>query len=247
MNRYPHLFEVISNNATFAIFVLDDNRKCIFMNPAAEKLTGYKLEEIQDQPLHNYLHHSHPDGSPYPIEDCPIDRVFPQNFQEQGEEVLVHKNGSFYPIFFIASPIRENGRLGTIVEIRDISDEKAARAEHERLLDAERAAREESETIRRIGHLISAELDLQKIVQAVTDAATEITRAEFGAFFYNVLDERGESFMLYTLSGVPREKFSNFAMPRATAIFYPTFHNQGTIRSADITKDSRFGKNPPYH
>jgi signal transduction histidine kinase/ActR/RegA family two-component response regulator len=103
------------------------------------------------------------------------------------------------------------------------------------------------ETINRIGQLLSAELDQQKLVQAVTDAATELTGAEFGSFFYNVIDDQGASYMLYTLSGVPREAFSNFPMPRATALFGPTFLGEATIRIADVKKDPRYGKSEPYN
>ena len=52
--------------------------------------------------------------------------------------------------------------------------------------------------------------------------------------------------MLYTLSGVPREKFEGFPQPRATAVFAPTFHGEGIVRSDDITQDPRYGHNPPY-
>ncbi len=102
-------------------------------------------------------------------------------------------------------------------------------------------------TIHHIGQIVSAELDQQKLVQAVTDAATELTGAQFGAFFYNVYNEDGASYMLYTLSGVPREAFANFPMPRTTELFGPTFRGEGTIRIGDIKADSRYGKNPPYH
>ncbi len=103
------------------------------------------------------------------------------------------------------------------------------------------------ETIYRIGQVVSAELDLQKLVQAVTDAATDLTGAQFGSFFYNVINEDGASFMLYTLSGLPREAFANFPMPRATELFGPTFRGEGTIRLDDAHADSRYGKMPPYH
>jgi signal transduction histidine kinase/ActR/RegA family two-component response regulator len=117
-------------------------------------------------------------------------------------------------------------------------------------LDIEAQLREQSEvleTINRIGHLLSAELDQQKLVQAVTDAATELTGAHFGSFFYNVYNEQGAAYMLYTLSGVPREAFESFPMPRATKLFGPTFRGEGTIRIADVRKDPRYGKNPPHH
>ena len=60
------------------------------------------------------------------------------------------------------------------------------------------------------------------------------------------IDDKGESYTLYTLSGAPREAFAKFPMPRNTAVFAPTFNGEGIVRSADITKDPRFGKNEPY-
>ncbi len=103
------------------------------------------------------------------------------------------------------------------------------------------------ELLNEIGTAVAAELDLERAVQVVTDAATRLSGAAFGAFFYNVTDDKGESYTLYTLSGAPREAFSKFPMPRNTAVFAPTFNGEGIVRSGDITKDPRFGKNPPYH
>ena len=98
-----------------------------------------------------------------------------------------------------------------------------------------------------IGKTLASELSLEKLVQSTTDIATRVTGAQFGAFFYNVKNEKGESYALYTLSGVPREAFSKFPMPRNTAIFAPTFSGEGVVRSDDIRKDPRYGKNAPYH
>lgn len=103
------------------------------------------------------------------------------------------------------------------------------------------------ELLNKVGTAVAAELDLDRAVQVVTDAATELTGAAFGSFFYNVLDEVGESYMLYTLSGVPRDAFSRFPMPRNTAVFAPTFNGEGIVRSDDILKDPRYGRNEPHH
>jgi signal transduction histidine kinase len=83
-------------------------------------------------------------------------------------------------------------------------------------------------------------------VQAVTDTATDLTTAEFSTFFYNVKNEAGEAYTLYTISGVPREAFSKFPMPRNTEVFEPTFKGTAVVRSADITQDARYGHNAPH-
>jgi GAF domain-containing protein/anti-sigma regulatory factor (Ser/Thr protein kinase) len=104
-----------------------------------------------------------------------------------------------------------------------------------------------AETLQRIGRALVSELDLNKVVQLVTDAATELIGAQFGAFFYNVADDAGESYLLYALSGAPPEAFADFPMPRNTAIFDPTFRGEGVIRLGDVTADPRYGQNAPYY
>jgi PAS domain S-box-containing protein len=102
-------------------------------------------------------------------------------------------------------------------------------------------------TLLRVSAAVAAELDLEKAVQVVTDAATDLTGAAFGSFFYNVVNDKGESYMLYSLSGVAKEAFSQFPMPRNTKVFAPTFAGEGVVRSDDITKDPRYGQSAPHH
>ena len=102
------------------------------------------------------------------------------------------------------------------------------------------------EVLNRTGIAIGAELDLERLVQIVTDAGVELSGAQFGAFFYNVTREDGEAYTLYTLSGAPREAFAKFPMPRNTQIFEPTFRGTGPVRSPDILADPRYGKMEPY-
>ena len=115
---------------------------------------------------------------------------------------------------------------------------------------AEDRLRQESritETLHEVGTALAAELDTHKVIQTVTDAATAVTGAAFGAFFYNVVDERGESYLLYTLSGAPMEAFSDLGLPRNTPIFGPTFAGQGPVRLGDVTADPRYGTVAPHY
>ncbi|HEX7005177.1 MAG TPA: PAS domain S-box protein [Trueperaceae bacterium] len=123
--RLEALLAAVCHNTSSALFVQDENKVCIYMNPAAERLTGYSLEEVRDRPLHYLLHHSRPDGTPYPIEECPIDRALTENRRTEGEEVFVRKDGSFYHVEFATSPLRGDGGVGgNLVEVHDISRRK---------------------------------------------------------------------------------------------------------------------------
>ncbi|HEY0138436.1 MAG TPA: PAS domain S-box protein, partial [Nannocystis sp.] len=116
------LTRTITDNATSALFLMDTRQHCTFMNPAAEAMLGYTLDEVQGRPLHELIHHHHPDGRPYPISECPIDRALPQRQHERGEDVFIRKDGSFFPVAFTASPIVTDGQpVGTVIEVRDIT------------------------------------------------------------------------------------------------------------------------------
>jgi PAS domain S-box-containing protein len=102
------------------------------------------------------------------------------------------------------------------------------------------------EVLNQTGAALSAELNLERLVQIVTDAGVKLVGAQFGAFFYKNTDESGQSLLLYTLAGAPREAFERFGTPRRTSLFGPTFDGQGIVRSDDITQDPRYGRNAPH-
>ena len=89
---------------------------------------------------------------------------------------------------------------------------------------AEARLREETrivEQLNEVGRMLGADLELAHVVQKVTDFGTDLTSAAFGAFFYNVTNEEGGSYLLYTLSGAPPEAFERFPMPRNTPCSTP--------------------------
>jgi PAS domain S-box-containing protein len=202
------------------------------------------FEDEQDalgRKLHDVIHHSRPDGAHYPVEECPIYQCAAKGEAAHvPDEIFFRLDGTPVPVEYWATPIRRRGEhIGascTIVELTERKEAEAALFEESRTL----------ETLNRTGSALAAELDLERLVQMVTDAGVELTGAQFGAFFYNVLDQSGEKYLLYSLSGAERSDFDKFGMPRATAIFHPTFMGEGVVRSDDITRDERYGKNDPH-
>jgi hypothetical protein len=91
--------------------------------------------------------------------------------------------------------------------------------------------------LNRTGVAVAAELDLDRLLQSVTDAGVALTGAQFGAFFFNVRSESGDAYVLHTLSGAQRDGFATFPMPRNTPVFEPTFRGTGAVRSDDIMAD----------
>lgn len=206
-------------------------------NKAAERMFGYTREEAVGKHISLII-----PPSRLQEEEYIIGQIRSGNKVDHFETMRVAKNGQQIPISLTISPIVDNN--GTIIGAskiaRDISVQFAAKESARRYL-------ERLEIMNLVVESISEELDLNKILQKVTDATTQLTGAKFGAFFYNRTDEKGESYMLYTLSGAPREAFEKFGMPRNTAVFGPTFAGESVVRSDDITKDPRYGKNAPHY
>jgi PAS domain S-box-containing protein len=151
-------------------------------------------------------------------------------------------DGTFRPFLTRVQPLKnaEGQIIRWVGTNTDISEQHAIAKE---LGEEKRVL----ETLNRTSLLVASEHELEKLVQTVTDAGVALTDAAFGAFFYNVVNDSSEWYTLYTISGAPREAFSKFPMPRNTDVFDPTFRGQGVVRSDDITRDPRYGRNQPYN
>jgi PAS domain S-box-containing protein len=129
-------------------------------------------------------------------------------------------------------------------------ERKRTEQAREELLAREKAARHEAEILNHLGNLAFAELDLEKLVQAVTDAATELIAAQFGVFRYNAVADGNESSVLFASSGVARDAFDQFA-PRGTAADLAASFGRsaGMVRYEDIrtvnTTDAGYDENAP--
>ena len=206
-------------------------------NHGAERMYGYTAYEAIGKPVTILF-------PPDRLEEEPriLEKLRRGELIEHYESIRITKDGRRLNVSLTVSPIKDAAGkvIGASKIAHDITERKRA----------EEVLREESrvlELLYKTGTLIAAQLDLQTLVQSITDAATQLTGARFGAFFYNVVNQQGESFLLYTLSGAPREAFEKFGMPRNTPLFGSTFRGEGIVRCFDVTKDSRYGTMSPHH
>jgi signal transduction histidine kinase/ActR/RegA family two-component response regulator len=163
----------------------------------------------------------------------------------------------------IAVPLMDDSRLQALLvlhapqahrwtgeDLRQLEDGARRTWGALRRIRAEQALREETrilELMRGASETLASTIDLEPLMQTITDAATQLTGAEFGAFFYNDKGEDGEANLLYTLSGGRRDVFAHLGLPRATRLLDPTFHGRsGPVRSDDILTDPRYGSMGPH-
>jgi PAS domain S-box-containing protein len=229
------------------VVTVDRERRVSYLNAAAEQLTGWSAADAIGLDIEVVVPATDANddrraSSPSRLADRVALVIGGARDQERVDMHFAAPDGRRLDVNVTAAPLRDGSEdvIGAVIALRDITERRKARLEADQ-------ARREVEELHRVGNALASELDLERIVQTVTDSATSLTGAQFGAFFYNVVDKQGEKLTLYALSGASREAFENFGHPRPTPIFAPTFYGTAILRSDDITQDERYGRNPPNH
>ena len=108
------------------IFGVDIHGKIIFMNSAANQLLGYNSNELIGQNLHERIHHSYADGSPYPENICPMSKAYTGGkTQTIADEMLWRKDGTTFSVEYTATPMVQGDTItGAVITFRDISERK---------------------------------------------------------------------------------------------------------------------------
>jgi PAS domain S-box-containing protein len=135
LERLSRQNELILNSAGEGIYGLDLEGRTTFINPAAARMIGWEPEELIGQPQHDILHHTRPDGSPYPREECPIYAAFKDGTAHHvTDEIFWRQDGTSFPVEYVSTPIFEDGKpVGAVVVFRDITEQVAQRMEIERV------------------------------------------------------------------------------------------------------------------
>ncbi|WP_324719922.1 PAS domain S-box protein [Salinimicrobium sp. HB62] len=218
--------------------IVSKNLKGIIMswNRGAEEIFGYSEAEVLGKSItllipEERLHE----------EEVILEKISNGIKIQHFETIRKHKTGREIPVSITISPVKDSrGKIiGASKVARDITQQKESQAAMQKYI-------QNLETLNSVGKSISENLDVQEILQRVTDATTNLTGAAFGAFFYNNTGLVGDTFRLFTLSGAPRKAFEGMPMPRHTDLFHPTFIDKKVVRIDDVTKHVDFGKNSPF-
>ena len=126
IRRLSHQSELILNYAAEGIVSVDRNGKPILANPAAEKMTGFSLDEFRAAPtIHDLIHHSRADGTPYPREACPMLQTLRDGLSRTAEEVYWRKSGEHFAVEYSSSAIYETNEIaGAVIIFQDITERK---------------------------------------------------------------------------------------------------------------------------
>jgi len=118
--------ELLLNAVGEGVYGFDANGHAVFVNPAAEQMTGWPAEELLGKNIHEYHHHSHENGEEYPVEECKIYNTMHDGVKRRvTDEVFWRKDGSFFPVEYTSTPVYKNGELiGAVAVFRDISQQK---------------------------------------------------------------------------------------------------------------------------
>jgi PAS domain S-box-containing protein len=137
LKRVQRQQELILGAVGEGIHGIDAQGRIVFENPAAVAMLGWSLNELLGNDSHALIHHHHPDGREYAVEECPIYRTLRDGKQRQiDHEIFFRKDGSQFPVEYLCSPVREESGLisGAVVTFRDITERKEAEDERKRLI-----------------------------------------------------------------------------------------------------------------
>jgi PAS domain S-box-containing protein len=128
LKQLSHKNQMILDAAGEGIYGLDLEGRATFVNPAAAQMIGWAAEDLIGKPMHAVLHHTRPDGTPYPKEACPVSAAFQDGeVHRADDELFWRKDGGSFPAEYICTPIRERGQItGAVVTFNDITLRKRA-------------------------------------------------------------------------------------------------------------------------
>ncbi|KFE48893.1 sigma 54-interacting transcriptional regulator [Pseudomonas syringae] len=129
------------------IYSIDSEGLATFVNPAGARMLGWEPQDMIGKNIHRIHHHTHADGSHYPVEDCPIYKAVRDGVVHEGrQEVFWRRDGSSFPVEFTSTPVISEGRIvGAVVVFRDITERRSTEIQLQNALEELKVLKERLE------------------------------------------------------------------------------------------------------
>jgi len=196
IERLNHQNELVLNAAGEGIFGLNIHGHHTFVNPAAARMLGYTVDDLIGGHSHTIWHYKRADGSPYPVEECPIYAAYKDGaVHHKSDEVFWRKDGTYFFVDYTSTPIVENGGIvGAVVTFRDVTEQKRSEEKLKKLSD----------------ELARSNTDLEQFAYAASHDLQEPLRVVAG--FINLLakrykgklDDKATEFIGFAIEGTKR-------------------------------------------
>ena len=208
-------------------------------NRGAEQVLGYRAEEVVGKPISILA----PEGYSDDMAGI-LAKIRRGESVEHHETKRRRKDGQIIDVALTVSPVRDAAGkvIGASKFIRDVTQWKQVERERETLLSREREARRTAELLNRVGSRLGAQLELEKLVQEVTDIARALVGAEFGAFFFRDKSSNEKPYALSALAGISQEAFDRLPLAHDPVLLEAACHNGAVVRSDDLTEDQGDGQ-----
>jgi PAS domain S-box-containing protein len=175
-------FQLLLESVEEGIYGLDTNGMTAFVNPAAARMLGYHSRELIGKPMHEAVHHSYQNGTPYSRRQCPMYQTALNGVPHHSDgEVLWRKDGTSFPVAYASIPVLAEGGtcLGSVIVFQDISERKRHERDLQTLLDRN------AEQIRQLLGLttLAEELNIRRSLPDMMQVVAERMREIIGTHF----------------------------------------------------------------
>jgi formate hydrogenlyase transcriptional activator len=192
---------LVLNSAAEGIFGCDSHGTCLFCNTAAAQILLYDdPAELLGQNMHTLEHHTRKDGTPFPIEECPIFVGFLENRGVHiDDDVFWKKDGSSFPVEYWSHPLVRDGKtVGAVVTFLDITERKKAEEEL-------RKSEQRKHTLLEINNAIITNLTRDALFASAYDAIRRVITFDRAAFL--LYQPQSKTLKLVSMQGLNESEF----------------------------------------